>query len=305
MPRSIEIAVSADKADAIIQRLDNIDGIVGLSRQRNASIDPPGDVLTIQATNDALRPLFRELEGLEVQQTGTILTNDLKCLISPSHQNEIDSESNETIWDEMASLLRQDTNIDFNFLALMFLSGAIAAAGLWTDKLHIVIGAMVIAPAFEPLIRIPFGLVSALRPLARRGVISTLAGYGLMIAGAAIAAFILQQIDPKPATVLESQTGVSYWSSFTATGVFVSLLGAAAGAVVVCGLRSVLTTGVMITLALVPSMSIVGMGIAMADFALAGNGFSRWTVDAILVLAVSAFIIVLKQKLVHRRHALG
>ena len=303
MPRSIEIAVSAEMADSIVQCINEIDGVVGLSRQRNASIDPPGDVLTIQTTNDASRPVFKALERLGVQHAGTILTSELSCLISRTHQEKIDSESNETVWDEMASLLRLDTNIDFNYLALMFLAGAIAAVGLWADKLHLVIGAMVIAPAFEPLIRIPFGLVSGLRSLAKRGMKSGLVGYLMLIMGAGMAALVLQWIDPKSNMVLEGQTWVSYWSSFTSTGIFVSVLGAAAGAVVVCGLRSVLTTGVMITLALIPSMSIVGMGIATADFTLAGKGLSRWAVDAALVLTVSAVILILKQKLVHRRRA--
>jgi uncharacterized membrane protein len=301
MPRSIELAVCAEKADAIIQCLDEIEGVVGLARQRNASIAPPGDVLTIQTTNDGSRAVFATLEKLGVHQEGTILTSDLTCLISPAHQDEIGSESSETIWDEMAFLLRLDTNIDFNYLALMFLAGAIAAGGLWADKVHLVIGAMVIAPAFEPLIRVPFGLVSGMRLLAMRGVKSSLIGYAMLIVGAGIATLVLQWIDPKPDAVLENQVWVSYWSSFTPTGVFISLLGAAAGAVVVCGLRSVLTTGVMITLALIPGMSLVGMGIATADFQLAGKGFSRWAVDAALVLMLSAIVLGLKQTFVHRR----
>jgi hypothetical protein len=42
MPRTIEISASAEKADATLQRLETLDGVVGLARQSGASIRPPG-----------------------------------------------------------------------------------------------------------------------------------------------------------------------------------------------------------------------------------------------------------------------
>lgn len=305
MPRSIQIAVPAEVADAVLQGIDGIDGIIGVNRQRGTSIEPPGDVLVIQSSNDALRHIFSLLEKLNVHKQGTILTSDAKCLVSSKGKDQIESETNETVWDEMASLLRLDTNIDFNYLSLMFLSGAVAAVGLWADTLHLVIGAMVIAPAFEPLLRIPLGLVSGLRSLARRGAVSAAIGYFMMILGAMLAVLILPMIEPTKSTVLETRSWVGYWSTFTPSGVLVSAFGAIAGAIVVSGLRSVLTTGVMITLALIPSMSIVGMAIVTADAELAGKALLRWAVDAALVILLSTLVLGIKQKFVHRRRAIG
>jgi uncharacterized membrane protein len=204
----------------------------------------------------------------------------------------------------MASLLEQDSNVGLNFLALMFVSGAIAAAGLWGDALHLVIGAMVIAPAFEPLLRIPFGLIAGPRAVATRALQSCAWGYLMMAAGGLVAALILQALEPDVATNLRERTWVRYWSSFTPAGTLASVFGAVGGAIVVCGLRSVLTTGVMITMALIPSMALVGMGLFTADFALAGMGFARWVVDAGLVLVISGIVLALKQRFLHRRRAM-
>jgi hypothetical protein len=305
LPRSIQIAVAAEAADAILRHIDQVEGIVGITRQRNASVNPPGDVLSIQTSNDAMQPVFSELQKLGIHTKGIIHTSDLNCLLSPSEESRIESESNEATWDEMASLLRQDTNLDFNFLALMLFSGSVAATGLWADKLHLVIGAMVIAPAFEPLIRIPFGIVADLRPTAMRGLVSSLVGYLMLIIGAGIAVLVLRVVDAGSGATLETRTWVEYWSSFSAPGTFAPVLGGLAGAIVLCGLRPVLTTGVMITLALVPSMAIVGMGLATADFSLAGKGFIRWAADAGLVIGMGSIVFWLKQKFVHRRRAIG
>lgn len=307
MPRLIQIAISAEKADAILQRFDRIDGVLGVSRQAGASIDPPGDIVTVQTTNETSRRVLAELKRLGAWDEGTILTSDLKSLLTSTHQKKIDSESNETIWEEMASLLQQDTNVSFNFLALMFLAGAIAATGLWVDKIHIVVGAMVIAPAFEPLLRMPFGMISGSRSSIVSGAFATLSGYVATVLGAGLALVVLRFFDTgaMAGANLEARSWVVYWSTFTPPGIIASVFGAAAGAVVVCGLRSVLTTGVMVTLSLVPSISIVGMAIATADMTLAGKGFLRWLADAALVIVISAIVLGLKQALVHRRRSLG
>lgn len=187
----------------------------------------------------------------------------------------------------------------------MFLAGAAAACGLWSDKLHLVIGAMLIAPAFEPLIRIPCGIVTGLRRLGTRGIRASVVGYLMLLAGAALTALLLAAIEPEKVARFSSQYWVGYWSSFSSTGVLVSLVGACAGALVVSGLRSVLTTGVMVTLALIPSMSLVGMGIVLGEAALAGDAFVRWVVDAVLVIVAGLAVLGLKQKFVHRLRALG
>ncbi len=305
MPRVIEVAVSPQKTDALIEQLRDLDGVVGLGLQRGASLDPQGDVVTIHATNDGTRNVLDLLVEMRVTEGGSIQTSQPRSLISPQYQNGIDRESNETIWEEMAFLLRLDTNLAANYLLLMALSGGVAAVGLWTNTLHIVIGAMVIAPGFEPLLRIPFGLVAGPRVLASRGLTSTLAGYGSLAVGAAITLLVLRLVDPGTSTDLETRSWVRYWSSVTGSGVVLSLIAGAAGAVVVTAQRSVLTAGVMIALALIPSMSIVAMAAVTGDFPLAGRGLMRWAVEAGSVLVAGALVLGLKQLLVHRRAALS
>jgi uncharacterized membrane protein len=137
-------------------------------------------------------------------------------------------------------------------------------------------------------------------------VLSSIVGYLLIATGAALALLVLRAIEEGAATgdELLTRSWINYWSTFTAPGIFVSFLGAAAGAFVVSGLRSVLTTGVMISLSLIPSITIVGMAIANGNMALAMGGFARWALDVGLVLLMSAIVLGLKQKRIHRRRSL-
>jgi uncharacterized membrane protein len=165
-----------------------------------------------------------------------------------------------------------------------------------------VIVGMVIAPAFEPLLRVPFGLIAGPKEVASRGLLSMFVGYALLALGAALAALVIGLVDPSPPVELEADSWVRYWSTFTPEGVVVSAFAGMAGAVVVTGQRSVLTAGVMIALALIPSMSIVGMALVSGDFALAGRG--RWLLDVVLVMLAGALVLGLKQRFLHRHRAL-
>lgn len=305
MSRSIQLAVPAEMADALQSRLQGMQGVVGLCRYRGASLQPLGDVLVVNTTNDTARSVFAILTELRVSDVGSILTNSPNGLICSGNADGIQRETNEAVWEEMESHLRLDTNLSFNYLAMMLLAGGVGAAGLWADMLHIVVGAMVIAPAFEPLVRIPFGLLVGPRSLALRGLWSTAAGYLMVLLGGMLAALFLRLLDASPSSILESRVSVRYWSSFTTTGVLASVFGSLAGAIIISGLRSTMTTGVMIALALVPSMAIVGMGVGTGDLPVAASALARWGVDALLVLAASALVFAAKKRWLHHRGSLG
>ncbi|MBW3632779.1 MAG: DUF389 domain-containing protein [Chloroflexi bacterium] len=305
MPRTVQVALPPERTEAVLNRLRGTDGVVGLALQRGTSLDPPGDILTVQATTDGARAVLRALADLKGTDGWSVLTSEPISLLAPPYQNHLEEESNEAILEEMAFLLRKETNLNVNYFSLMAISGAIAAVGLWTDTLHIVIAAMVVAPGFEPLLRVPLGLITGPRVLALRGLLSTLTGYLALALGALLTLFLLRAIDPGGATDLAARQWVTYWSRVTGTSVLLAVVAGMAGAFTVAAQRSVLTAGVMIALALIPGMAIAAMAVGMGDFGLAAEGLGRWVVDAAAVVIAGAAVLGAKQAIVHRRAALG
>ncbi|WP_372619999.1 DUF389 domain-containing protein [Falsiroseomonas sp.] len=272
-----------------------------MSLQRGASLKPQGDVLTVRVSNDGMEDLCCLLDRHGIgQENGSVMTTEPRSIISSSGQEALDRETNEMAWQEMAYQLRQESNVGGNYVMTMLLAGAVAAAGLWTDTLHIVIGAMVIAPGFEPIIRIPFGLMGRSGDGARQGLVGTALGYAALAIGAALALVVLQAIDPSPVSLGERHW-VQYWSSVQPSSVLIALVAGAAGAVTIASGRSVLTAGVMIALALIPAMSIAGMAVAAGDLALAGKGFVRWATDAACVAFSGGGLFMAKRMLQHPR----
>jgi uncharacterized hydrophobic protein (TIGR00271 family) len=299
MSRSIQVSVPSDKTDRIVEKLRGMRGVVSLSLQKGASLKPRGDVLVVQATNEAFAPIQAWLADY-VGDSGTVMSSEPRSLVSPTSQQQIEQETNEGSWPEMAALLRRETNPSSNYLMAMFFAGLVASAGLWSDQLHIVIAAMVIAPGFEPIIRVPFGVLAQEQRSWRMGLKSTLVGYVALILGAAVAVLVAMVISDATEGTLGSRQLVQYWSSLSPMSVIIALAAAAAGAAIIAAQRSVLTAGVMIALALIPSASIIGMAVVSGELSLAAQALLRWLVDVACVVAGGTVVFGAK-KLVKRR----
>lgn len=189
-------------------------------------------------------------------------------------------------------------------ILVMLAAGVIAAIGLLTNALHLVIGAMVIAPGFEPISRFSLGLLNK-KPSWKVGMVGTVKGYSALVAGAALGTILLKAIGYAPettqSTYLPTGALLSYWTSITVTSVLASAMAATAGAMLIIRQRSVLTAGVMIALALIPAAANVGIGLASWNTGLIASGLMRLVIEVLLVAVISLIVFFIKWKLVEKR----
>ncbi|HEV7344932.1 MAG TPA: DUF389 domain-containing protein [Devosia sp.] len=301
MARALTLAIPADRRVQLLERLQGIDGVVAISVQVGGSSRPDGDIIAVQATNRAAERIFAVMQEMKLSAGSCIAMSELTALVAPDERGPVQNERNESPWEEVETLLRRETNLSLNYLLLMTLSGAIAAVGLQQDQLHIVVGAMLVAPGFEPLVRMVFGPVTGVWSEMRKGLVSTLAGYLMLAIGAAIGFLLAMAMAAPPSEDVLGQHWIGFWSSFSWAGVLVAVLAGLAGSAVVTSRETVFATGVMVALALIPSMAIFGLGLAAGDFDLALRGLGRWMLEAVLVLLAAGAGIALKQALLHRR----
>lgn len=310
MPRTVEVTLPSEASDALLEDIQGqAEGIISLQINRQASMKPKGDVVTIGVSNDQLAPLMLMLKKHGIGKTSrtSVSTSRPISVISKSSHQQIITDSNESTWEEMDQTIAKESNVNINVLLLMFLAGGIAAYGIATNALHLVIGAMVIAPAFEPVFRISLGIISRSTSW-RNGLNDALKAYAALIAGAAVAALLNPQLSEKAfggtSSYLSSFVLLDYWSQVTASSVVVSALAAVAGALLIVTNRSVLTSGVMIALALVPATALVGVGLVQLDFELMGAAALRAVIDVVLVLLVGLIVLGWKRSRTQRRSML-
>lgn len=301
--RTLTIIVPADRSGSVVQALGREPAVIALSLQRSEGLKPVGDIVTLHTTNDGAASTLRMLEqGGELDRCLVIL-DEPAAIIAAERQGAIDAETNEAVWEETAALLRRDTNVGFNYLTLMATSGIIAALGLLTDTLHLVVGAMLLAPGFEPLMRVVLGgLQRGQGTNAASGLKSVVAGYALLAVGAAAG------------TVLAMGTGLwqgstsslywlNYWTRTDLTAPLVAIPAAIAGVAVIASRRTTFAAGVMVALALVPGMAILGIGLTLGEGHMALLGLARWAADAASVLVAGLVALGAKRAILHRRRA--
>lgn len=143
----------------------------------------------------------------------------------------------------------------FTYYFLLFLSVVISTLGLVANSSATIIGAMIIAPLMGPILGIAFSMIMANRRLLRRSSLSVLTGTLLAISTSAL----ISQAVGIEALTPEIRARVSP----TLIDLGVALAAGAAGAFAKSR-RTIADAlpGVAIAVALVPPLSVIGIGIA-------------------------------------------
>ena len=165
--------------------------------------------------------------------------------LSPGEQEIVEAE------------IRDDAVPDMDFLVMIGLAALIAAFGLLLNSAAVIIGAMLVAPLMAAIIAVGLGVVEGELDLIRRGLIASLRGAALAIFVGAVAGLVYTGSRTDLPIEIMSRTRPQLLD----LGVAVASGAAAAYAL---GRRSVSASlpGVAIAAALVPPLSVVGIGVA-------------------------------------------
>lgn len=309
MPRTLQVTVDSAASDELVDSLREMPGVLGIRLQRGVSVQPPGDVVALDVLDRSLPDVTLLLteRSIRPSSSSSATTSTPLSLVSAEHSLAVAEDISEATWEEMDQIMGRESNMTLNALLVMAVSGSIATIGIAQNALHVVIGAMLIAPGFEPIVRGVLRIVAAgERPLL--GWRQLLEAYGALLLGAGATSMVMLLLGSDPrgdaSSYLPAGVLIGYWSSITPTGVVVALLAGAAGAVLIASNRSVLTAGVMVALALVPGMTIAAIGLTTLDFGLAAAGAARWLLDVALVAVASALVLSVKRVTVHRRRSM-
>ena len=307
MARTVQVTTAPDRTTAVVEAARETEGVVGVRLERGGSLVPPGDVVTVDATNRAAHALLDRLaaEGLVGADGTAASTAEPYSLVAPGAQGLVDGDTNDATWEEMASAIRASTNMRANEVLLMAASGVLAAVGLATDAVELVIAAMVIAPEFQPLVQAALGAVSRSRASVRAGVGHVVVGWVALAGAAAATAFALELSGQDPlgggGAYLPAGSLAAYFTTVSTTTLATDAAAATAGAVLIASRRTTLTAGVSIALPLVPLTALVGVAAVAGEGDTAALALTRWAADAAIVVTAAAAVFGWKRATALRR----
>jgi len=298
VPRSLTISLPADRASDLVKDLSALDGTLSLSRQRQASVVPPGDVVTVEVLDAAISEAFALLStyGAGTDEGVSVTSNEPTAVVSASSSSELARDPASASFEEVEATLERESSMGPNKLAAMVAAGVIAAVGVGTNSVHLVIGAMVIAPGFEPFLKVALRVTGRGRSFGR-GFYDMGTGWAALLGGAVLGTLLLRLVGVSA----ESTSGgylapgvlLTYWRELTPSATIVAVVAAAAGTILVIATRAVLTAGVMVALSLVPGATLLAIGVIAGDMSLAVDGAVRWAHDAAIVTATAAVVFAL------------
>lgn len=295
MPRIVEVMLPPEKTDSLLARVEKLNQVISIRVHKHAAVKPSGDVVAITVTNRSLSSLLKAIDELDLTSSGSasVSSSRPEYVSSRPEANSIRNDSSESNWEEMESALNSESTMTLSSCVTMTVAGVIAACGLMTSALHVVIAAMVIAPGFEPISRIALGIVTR-SATWKRGLTDALKAYACLIVGAALATLLLKllgyALPAAQGSYLQEDTLLLYWTSTSSISLIISLSAGVAGALLIINHRSVLTAGVMIALALIPAGALIGIGLVVADGELMAKGASRLLMESLLVLTTSLLV---------------
>jgi len=183
--------------------------------------------------------------------------------------------------------LEADVRVDIPYLGLAIISAMIASLALLINDTAILIGAMLIAPFLTPPLAIGMGIIKGDLRLFKKGLITLAIGIAIAVSGA----FLISLIYP----IKEVGDEIINRSSPTLIQLAIAILAGVAGAFSYAHrkIRAVLS-GAFIALALVPPISIIGIGIAFWNWEVAGGAALLLAANLIglTIAAVAVFLLL-------------
>ena len=174
--------------------------------------------------------------------------------------------------------IRDGAQPKIDFFVMIALSAAIATFGLLQDSPAVIIGAMLVAPLMSAIFGLSLGIVRGDPRLLRRAASATLRGVLLAVAVGALLAFIV------PVRTLPNEVTSRIYPNMLDLGV--AVVSGAAGAYALCRKEvSAALPGVAIAAALVPPLSVIGIGIAFWDGQVAGGATLLFTTNLVAISA--------------------
>lgn len=210
------------------------------------------------------------------------------------------SYASEDRFRDLFTALNEDATINTNYIVFMLLSTLLASLGLFLNSAAVIIGAMILAPLMSPMVAVSMGLLRGNDKLLWQSLEKVGLGVFLALSASALASAIFSH---EPITA--EMTGRLNPSL---PDLFVAILSGVAAAYA-RSFKEIAQNlaGVAIAVALVPPLSVAGIGLGRGDFGFFLQAFLLFSTNlvGIIVAATLTFRVLGFSPTLKSKHGLG
>ena len=131
MPRKVQITVPSEETEMVIAYAKKLPGTGSIILQKEASVKPTGDVISVEGSNDAALELLAwcRSKGIGKKSTNSVSTSEPYSILSPDITKELNQEQNESSQEEQQAFLYKPIAPDLNTYMIMFGAGVFYGNG--------------------------------------------------------------------------------------------------------------------------------------------------------------------------------
>jgi uncharacterized hydrophobic protein (TIGR00271 family) len=192
------------------------------------------------------------------------------------------SYASEERFKDLFTALRDDAQINGIYMGLMVLSTMLAATGLYLSSASVIIGAMLLAPLMAPIVSMSMGILRADIELLKNSIGKIVLGILIALFSSALITFLfpdkpitnemLARLNP---TLLDLAVAIISGIAAACSKSFKEILQSLAG--------------VAIAVALVPPLTVAGIGIGRLDFNFFYQAFLLFSTNLVGILIAATF----------------
>lgn len=191
--------------------------------------------------------------------------------------------------------LISDSTPDQDFFLMVMLSILMATFGLLINSSAVIIGSMLIAPMLYPILGLSLGIVIADFKLISRSFYTVLRSLVYGVAGAAIVTLLFNSNYQNTQEILARTEPSMIYAAIAVVA------GLAASFALVMPEISASLPGVAISVALIPPIAVIGIGVARFDWHIISNSFLLFALNAAGIIFSSMIVFSLMNLYVKRK----
>jgi uncharacterized hydrophobic protein (TIGR00271 family) len=266
----LRIVAPSHQAEHALDLLKRTPSVCNLIYLERAAMRPEGDVILCDVARENASVIVGDLKELEIDIEGSIAMEDIDSQVSRAadraEQAAGGAISDAVVWEEVESRTSENIELSASFIGFMVLAMLIAAVGILTDQLILIIGAMVVGPEFGPIAGLCVATVQRRGDVARRSLVALAIGFPLGISATFLFVLGLDVLDLIPADFTQQgHPFTQFISSPDEFTVIVAYLAGMAGVLSLTSAKSGALVGVLISVTTIPAAANIGVAAALGD----------------------------------------
>jgi uncharacterized hydrophobic protein (TIGR00271 family) len=302
----LRIVVPNYQAEHALDLLKNTPSVCNLVYLERAAMRPEGDVILCDVAREDASVVVSDLRELDIDIEGSISMEEIDSQISAAafraEKAAPGAPSDAVVWEEVETRTSENVELSASFLAFMAVAMMIAAVGIFTDQVVLIIGAMVVGPEFGPIAGLCVAAVQLRADLLKRSLLALAIGFPVGITATFLLTLLLKTTGLVPADFAEEDHPFTeFISSPDFFSFLVAYLAGTAGVLSLTSAKSGALIGVLISVTTIPAAANIGVAAAFGDWAEWGGAIGQLSLNLSAIFLAGIGTLFIQRKLYQRR----